>query len=80
MNELIKPFDDIRNTFLPAIFGETISSQEIGLFTLPIREGSLGIEELLVKAPREYETSKKGHSTLINTHDYTKEHYPDKNE
>ena len=61
MNELIKPLDDdiIMNTFLPAIFGETLSHQEKVLFALPVREGGLGIEELSVKAPREYEISKK---------------------
>ena len=40
------------NNFLPAIFGETLLPQEKGLFSLPIREGGLGIEELLIKAPR----------------------------
>ena len=60
MNELIKPLDDIiMNTFLPAIFGETLSHQEKGLFALPIQEGGLGLEELSVKVPREYEISKR---------------------
>ena len=60
MNELIKPLDDIiMNAFLQAIFGETLSPQEKKLFALTIREGSLGIEELSIKAPREYEISKK---------------------
>ena len=60
MNELIKPLDDIiMNTFLPAIFGETLSPQEKGLFALSIQEGGLGIEELSIKAPKEYEISKK---------------------
>ena len=37
MNGLIKPLDDIiMNTFLPAIFGETLSPQEKGLFALPM--------------------------------------------
>ena len=54
-NELIKSFDGIiMNTFFPAIFGETQSPQEKGLFALPIREGCLGIEELSVKVPRGY--------------------------
>ena len=66
MNELIKPLDDIiMNTFLPTIFGETLSPQETGLFALPIREGGLGIEELSVKAPREYEISKKVTRPLV---------------
>ena len=66
MNGLIKPLDDIiMNTFLPAIFGETLSPQEKGLFELPIREGGLGIEELSVKAPREYEISKKVNRPLV---------------
>ena len=73
MNELIKLLDDIIiNTFLPAIFGETLSPQEKGLFALPIREGGLGIEELSVKAPREYEIFKKGHQTFSNNHDCSK--------
>ena len=39
-NELIKCLDDIiMNTFLPAIFRETQSPQEKGLFALSIREG-----------------------------------------
>ena len=66
MNELINPLDDIiMNTFLPAIFGETLSPQEKGLFALPIRESGLGIEELSVKAPREYEISKKVTRPLV---------------
>ena len=47
------------NTFLVAIFEETLSPQEKGLFVLPMREGGLGIKELLAKLPREYEISKK---------------------
>ena len=43
------------NTFLPAIFGETLLLQEKGLFALPIREDGFGIEELSVKRPKEYE-------------------------
>ena len=66
MNELIKPLDDIiMNTFLRAIFGETLSPQEKGLFALPIREGGLGIDDLSVKAPREYEILKKVNRPLV---------------
>ena len=60
MNELVKTLDDIiMNTFAPAIFGETLSPQEKRLFAPLIQEGDLGIEELSVKALREYEISKK---------------------
>ena len=47
------------NTFLPAIFGETLLLQDKGLFALPIREDGFSIEELSVKRPKEYEISKK---------------------
>ena len=50
---------------VPAIFGETPSPQEKGLFALPIRQGGLGIEELSIKAPREYEISKKVTQPLV---------------
>ena len=53
------------NNFLPAIFGETLLPQEKGLFALPMQEGGLGIGELSIKAPREYEISKKVTQTLV---------------
>ena len=66
MNEIIRPFDDIiMNTVLPAIIGERLSPQEKGLFALPIQESGLGIKELSVKAPREYEISKKATRPLV---------------
>ena len=81
MNELIKPLDDIiMNTFLPAIFGETLSHQEKGLFALPIREGGLGIEELSIKAPREYEISKKVTQPLVTAMVIQSNTLPDKEE
>ena len=81
MNELIKPLDNIiMNTFLPAIFGETLSPQEKGLFALPIREGGLGIEELSIKAPREYEISKKVTQPLVTAMVIQSNTLPDKEE
>ena len=81
MNELIKPLDDIiMNNFLPAIFGETLSPQEKGLFALPIREGGLGIEELSIKAPREYEISKKVTQPLVTAMVIQSNTLPDKEE
>ena len=66
MSEIIKHLEDIiMNTFFPAIFGVTLSPQEKGIFALPIREGGLGIEELSVKAPREYEIPKKVNRPLV---------------
>ena len=81
MNELTKPLDDIiMNTFLPAIFGETLSPQEKGLFALLISEDGLGIEELSIKAPREYEISKKVTQPLVTAMVIQSNTLPDKEE
>ena len=46
MSELIKPLDKILfNTFLPAVFGKTLSHQEKKIISSSIREVGLGIEE-----------------------------------
>lgn len=65
---------------VPAIFGETLSPQEKGLFALPIREGGLGIEELSIKAPREYEISKKVTQPLVTAMVIQSNTLPDKEE
>ena len=81
MNDLVKPLDDIiMNTFLPTIFGETLSPQEKGLFALPIREGGLGIEEPSVKEPREYQISKKVTRPLVTAMIAQSNSFPDKGE
>ena len=68
------------NTFLTAIFGETISPQEKGLFALAIWEGGLSIEELSVKAAREYEISKKVTRPLVTAMIAQSNTIPDKGE
>ena len=49
----------------PAIFGEALSPPEKEIFALSIRKGGLGLKELSVKAPKEYEVSKKVTRTLL---------------
>ena len=48
------------------------------LFPLLIRESGLGIEELSIKAPREYEISKKVTQPLVNTMVIQSNTLPDK--
>ena len=43
---------------MPAILGDTISEQDRKLFSLPVKEGQLGIPILTEKAETDYITSK----------------------
>ena len=58
----MKPIDEVINEkLLPAIFGTTINDIDRELFTLPIRDGGLGMPILTETARSEYTTS-----TLVN--------------
>ena len=59
MEGFLQPLDDIiNNKLLPAILGSTISAVDRKLFTLPIRDGGLGILALIEKASIDFESSK----------------------
>ena len=58
MEEYLKPLDDvISHKLLPAIFGTVINNDERELFSLPIREGGLGVPILAEIARSEFITS-----------------------
>ena len=58
-SELIKPIDDIiANEFIPALFGTSISPNERKLFSLPIKDGGLGLRIWHNQADDSYVTSK----------------------
>ena len=66
MQEYIKPLDDIiTNKLIPAILGTTISDQDRKLFSLPVKQGGLGIPILTEKAESDYITSKTITAPLI---------------
>ena len=58
-SDLIKPLDDIiTNQFIPALFGTSISPNERELFSLPIKDGGLGLRIWHNQADDCYITSK----------------------
>ena len=66
MQEYIKPLDNIiTNKLIPAILGTTISDQDRKLFSLPVKEGGLGIPILTEKAETDYIRSKTITAPLI---------------
>lgn len=51
MDEYLKPLDDVINKkLIPAIIGRTFSNTERTMFSLPIREGGLGLPLLVDEA------------------------------
>ena len=58
MDEYLKPLDDVINEkLIPAIVGREINDTERILFSLPVREGGLGISILADEAPQEFISS-----------------------
>ena len=59
ISELMEPLDNIiMNDFIPALFGENISPNERELFSLPIKDGGLGLRIWKNTADSSYDTSK----------------------
>merc|ERR1739841_65549 len=55
----MEPLDNIiMNYFIPALFGENISPNERELFSLPIKDGGLGLRIWKNTADSSYDTSK----------------------
>ena len=66
MEEQLEPLErKITDCFLPVIFGSAVSETERGLFSLPIKQGGLGIPELTTKAMSDYEISRQINAPLI---------------
>ena len=58
IKHLFVPLEDsIRQEFIPAIVGRTVSDEERSLLSLPVRLGGLGIANPTETADREYEAS-----------------------
>ena len=58
MEEYLKPLDDAINLrLIPALVGSNISNEERALFSLPIRDGGMGIPILTEAAPNEFLSS-----------------------
>lgn len=58
MEEYLKPLDDvIKEKLIPAIIGREINNTERTLFSLPIREGGMGLPVLVDDAPQEFISS-----------------------
>ena len=67
INNNLEPLDKIiDDAFIPALFGRIISDQERELMTLPVKEGGLGLRSIHKNAKRNYETSRKITTPLIN--------------
>ena len=59
ISSTLQPLEDvISNEFLPALLGRTISPAEREIFSLPIREGGLGMKIHHLESNAAYETSK----------------------
>ena len=66
MEKYLKPLDDvISNTFLPALFGSSISDIERDHIALPIRYGGLGIANIAERATNDYSISRSVNASLI---------------
>jgi hypothetical protein len=60
ISENLKPLDDaIDNIFLPALFGTNITESERKIFSLPIKDGGMGIRTLATNSDSSYSVSKK---------------------
>ena len=58
MEEYLKPLDDAINLrLIPALVGSNISNEELALFSLPIRDGGMGIPILTEATPNEFLSS-----------------------
>ena len=58
MEEYLKPLDDvIDEKLIPALVGRNINNTERALFSLPIREGGMGLPLLVDEAPQEFISS-----------------------
>ena len=56
----LRPLDDlITNTLIPAIVGFRVSDIDLELFSLPVRLGGMGIEQISSGAEEEYASSKQ---------------------
>ena len=56
----LRPLDDlITNTLIPAIVGFQVSDMDRELFSLPVRLGGMGIEQISYIADEEYARSKQ---------------------
>ena len=81
ITENLKPLDDaINNLFIPSLFGSEVSPAERELFTLPIRNGGLGIRNVANFADLSYETSTKINKPLIKQILLQSDHLPDVDE
>ena len=59
IDNLLEPLDDIiSNDFIPGLFGTNISSNERELFSIPIKDGGLGLRIWKEQANDSYATSK----------------------
>ena len=56
----------IRNEFLPALIGRTLSDMERRMVSLPVRLGGLGISDPVLMADGEYQNSRKISNALVN--------------
>ena len=64
---LFQPLEDvIRNEFLPALIGRTLSDMERRMVSLPVRLGGLGISDPVSMADGEYQNSRKISNALVN--------------
>ena len=58
ISDMLKPLDDtINNEFIPALFGTTITDQDRELFSLPSKDGGLGIRPISSNSNRAHHTS-----------------------
>ena len=68
MEDFVEPVDNIiTNKFIPTLFGCQISPLERRIFSLPVRNGGLGIPVLSELAVREYSTSVLVTEALVST-------------
>jgi hypothetical protein len=66
--ELFAPLEtEIKDKFLPAIFGNEVTETDRTLFSLPAREGGIGVKNPAATATASYETSHQASEVLINT-------------
>ena len=81
METYLQPLDNIVNEkLLPAILGSTITDIDRQLFSLPIRDGGLGIPILTERAVSEFHTSMEVNAPLAAIMIMQRDQLPDENE